>query len=137
MARFKTLNSEEIAQTLQNGRLYRSRSFLVFFAPIREVSDNNEILIDENLSLGKIAFIAPKKIGNAVLRNRCKRVLRAGFLNILDSEDIRDIYDKNNIILMSNMKTYRSTSIDVSDELISAFNKYADYKLGRVNARKC
>jgi hypothetical protein len=35
------------------------------------------------------------------------------------------------------MKTYRSTSIDVSDELISAFNKYADYKLGRVNARKC
>lgn len=26
--------------------------------------------------LGKVAFVAPKRLGNAVFRNRCKRVLR-------------------------------------------------------------
>jgi len=34
------------------------------------------VMKDEAGALGKVAFVAPKKLGNAVLRNRCKRVLR-------------------------------------------------------------
>ncbi len=34
------------------------------------------VLMDEEGGLGKVAFVAPKRLGNAVYRNRCKRVLR-------------------------------------------------------------
>ncbi len=34
------------------------------------------VMKDEEGDPGKVAFVAPKKLGNAVLRNRCKRVLR-------------------------------------------------------------
>ena len=34
------------------------------------------VLSDGKGGLGKVAFVAPKRLGNAVFRNRCKRVLR-------------------------------------------------------------
>ena len=34
------------------------------------------VLKDDEGGLGKVAFVAPKRLGNAVYRNRCKRVLR-------------------------------------------------------------
>ena len=34
------------------------------------------VLKDDEGGLGKVAFVAPKRLGNAVYRNRCKRVMR-------------------------------------------------------------
>jgi ribonuclease P protein component len=34
------------------------------------------VLKDNEGDRGKVAFVAPKRLGNAVYRNRCKRVLR-------------------------------------------------------------
>ena len=34
------------------------------------------VLKDDEGGLDKVAFVAPKRLGNAVFRNRCKRVLR-------------------------------------------------------------
>lgn len=34
------------------------------------------VLKDDKGGQGKVAFVAPKRLGNAVYRNRCKRVLR-------------------------------------------------------------
>lgn len=34
------------------------------------------VLRDDEGGLDKVAFVAPKRLGNAVFRNRCKRVLR-------------------------------------------------------------
>ena len=35
------------------------------------------ILKDDEFVFSKVAFVAPKRLGNAVFRNRCKRVMRA------------------------------------------------------------
>jgi len=34
------------------------------------------VLKTQDGSCGRVAFVAPKRLGNAVFRNRCKRVLR-------------------------------------------------------------
>ncbi|MBR3326197.1 MAG: ribonuclease P protein component [Atopobiaceae bacterium] len=34
------------------------------------------VLLGDSGDLGRVAFVAPKRLGNAVFRNRCKRVLR-------------------------------------------------------------
>lgn len=34
------------------------------------------VLREDDSNLGRVAFVAPKRLGNAVFRNRCKRVLR-------------------------------------------------------------
>lgn len=34
------------------------------------------VLSDDEGDWGKVAFVAPKRLGTAVFRNRCKRVLR-------------------------------------------------------------
>ena len=34
------------------------------------------VLLGSSDNLGRVAFVAPKRLGNAVFRNRCKRVLR-------------------------------------------------------------
>ena len=34
------------------------------------------VLLTDEGDQGKVAFVAPKRLGNAVYRNRCKRVLR-------------------------------------------------------------
>lgn len=33
-------------------------------------------VLDTGGRVGRVAFVAPKRLGNAVFRNRCKRVLR-------------------------------------------------------------
>ena len=58
---------------------------------------------------GRVAFVAPKRLGNAVYRNRCKRVLREA-ARACDMP--RDGYD---VILFSTAGTH-----DSSPELVAA-----------------
>jgi len=118
MTRFNTLSSKDIAATLQSGRRYRSRSLLVFVDPLSASSSENA----ESLS-GKLAFIAPKRLGSAVLRNRCKRLLRAGMVSALGVVEVHDIYDKNNIILMATSRTIEVDSVQITEELAQIFDK--------------
>lgn len=60
---------------------------------------------------GRVAFVAAKRLGNAVFRNRCKRVLReAARLSGLP----RDGYD---VILLSTNATHDSSPDQVGDAL--------------------
>lgn len=59
----------------------------------------------------KVAFVAPKRLGNAVFRNRCKRVLREAARNSglpLDGCDV---------ILMATRDTHESSPAEVSRSL--------------------
>ena len=60
--------------------------------------------------LPKVAFVAPKRLGNAVYRNRCKRVLREARACSLP----RDGYD---VILFSTDKTHDSSPERVATSL--------------------
>ncbi|WP_198305747.1 ribonuclease P protein component [Arcobacter vandammei] len=64
------LNSQkDFSRIYKSGKNWHTASFVAFFIP--------------NSTL-KIAFVASKKLGNAVDRNRAKRRLRAGLLGFED-----------------------------------------------------
>lgn len=77
-------------------------------------------LFGDEGDLGKVAFVAPKRLGNAVYRNRCKRVLReAARMSGLPQGD-------SQMILFATRATYASKPADVSralDRLIARLQK--------------
>ena len=117
MARFHTLSSEDIQRVLQGGRRYRSRSLLMFAKPA-QCKDG----ADDRQALGQVAFIAPKRLGNAVLRNRCKRVLRAGLLMNRETFVSSGICDNYSIIFMATAKTAEQSSLQIAKEIKQFFD---------------
>ncbi|TDB38092.1 MAG: ribonuclease P protein component [Actinobacteria bacterium] len=65
--------SADIDRLFKEGRRGTSRLVLVLGLPTPEARD---------LPGGRVLFVAGKKLGNAVLRNRCKRVLRAAYRRV-------------------------------------------------------
>ena len=113
MAGLKNLSSKEIERVLRSGRRYRGRALLIF---VKQADPDQP---------GRRAFIAPKRLGSAVLRNRCKRLMRAGF-NQAQSAGCSSIYDYNDIILMATNGTCQQSSVDISEEIRQVFAKVAD-----------
>ncbi len=68
------------------------------------------VSIDEGDS-ARVAFVAPKRLGNAVFRNRCKRVLREA---ARECGLPKDGYD---MILFSTKDTHDASPADVSRSL--------------------
>jgi len=118
MAKFSTLGSKEIEQVLQSGRRYRSRSLLMFVKPV-QFTDN----AGSGQELGKVAFIAPKRLGSAVLRNRCKRLLRAGLAKAREDRELNDMCDNYSIILMATPKTAEQNSLQIKEEIAELLAK--------------
>jgi len=110
MVKLTSLNSQNIAAVLKSGRRYPSRSLLVF---VRRVDAGRQ---------GRLAVIAPKRLGLAVRRNRCKRLLRAGFAQVAREEG-SSIYDNYDIILMATERTDQASSLQLADELKRVFAK--------------
>lgn len=84
---FIITSNNEISQIFITGKRYQSRHLTAIVA--------NNKRHDKN---GRVAFIAGKKLGNAVIRNRSKRVLRAAadICNLpLPHTDILLIANKN------------------------------------------
>lgn len=60
---------------------------------------------------GRVAFVAPKRLGNAVYRNRCKRVLREAARMVgLPS-------DNGDVLVFATRKTHDASPKDVGDAL--------------------
>ena len=67
---------------------------------------------------GKVAFVAPKRLGNAVYRNRCKRVLREA---ARQSDLPRD---GQKIILFATRQTHDCNPAEVSQALSGLLQKF-------------
>ncbi len=70
--------------------------------------------------LNRIGFTATTKLGNAVTRNRCKRIMRAAYRGILSERRLRT---GNLIVISARGQTVGSTSEEVKRDLITAFGK--------------
>jgi len=124
MYRVKTIQSSDaIGQIVRGGRRYRSRSLVAIVAPV----DGGDV-DGAGVTSGCVAYVAPKRLGNAVLRNRCKRVLRAGLQMVLAEEYTQEALLSNDIILMANKGTIEAGAGDISRELADIFPKIVQAK---------
>ena len=100
-------SSEEISEILKKGKKYHSPLLTLF---IRETPEHRD-------PSGRVAFIAAKRLGNAVWRNRSKRVLRAALrTSYVD-------YSGYDIILMAKKATQEAGSLEVSKEIVRLLTK--------------
>ena len=70
--------------------------------------------------LNRIGFTATTKLGNAVTRNRCKRIMRAAYRGILSERSLRT---GNLIVISARGQAVGATSEEVKRDLVSAFGK--------------
>jgi ribonuclease P protein component len=75
--------------------------------------------VDEGMSdrAGKVAFVAAKRLGNAVFRNRCKRVLREA------ARSCDMPVEGTHIILFATHATHDSSPAEVSKAIRKLLNK--------------
>ncbi|SET74978.1 ribonuclease P protein component [Oceanobacillus limi] len=76
---FRVKDNKEFQAIFKSGKSFANRQLVIYY---REVPDQQHFRV--GLSVGK-------KIGNAVTRNRIKRYLRQGFLEL--EENIKSHYD--------------------------------------------
>jgi ribonuclease P protein component len=101
----KNLKSSEIEKVLRSGRRYKGRSLLFYILKADQT---------------KCAFIAPKRLGNAVTRNRLKRVLREASRKSQFNEQTFDSQDLHMIFMASN-GTKESTLQNIIDDYNAVF----------------
>ena len=70
--------------------------------------------------LNRIGFTATTKLGNAVTRNRCKRIIRAAYRGILSERSLRT---GNLIVISARGQAVGATSEEVKRDLVAAFGK--------------
>jgi ribonuclease P protein component len=68
-------SADRVARTLSSGQAFHGERVVVFVAP----------------GAGSAAFVAGRRIGGAVLRNRARRILRAAWRELAD--EVEDGYD--------------------------------------------
>ena len=67
---------------------------------------------------GKVAFVAPRRLGNAVFRNRCKRVLREA------ARECALPRDGHKVILMATRNTHDAHPAQVAEALTGLLHRF-------------
>ena len=117
-------SSDAIGRILQGGRRYRGRSLTVFVAPCEATAAGFE-----RAGGGQVAFIAPKRLGNAVYRNRCKRLLRAGLQAVCaEGPAAAEMLGSNDILFMANEGTNRVSPRELAREMSGIFEKLPSFE---------
>ena len=75
------------------------------------------VLKDDEGGHGKVAFVAPKRLGNAVYRNRCKRVLREA------ARQCGMPRESHKIILFATRDTHDSKTDEVAQAVSSLLSR--------------
>lgn len=74
----------------------------------------------EKKYLNRIGFTASTKLGNAVTRNRCKRIMRAAYRSVVSEYGIRT---GNLIVIAARERAVRSSSANIAKDIEAAFSK--------------
>ncbi|GIO23992.1 ribonuclease P protein component [Oceanobacillus sp. J11TS1] len=98
---FRIKKNEEFQATFKHGKSFANRQLVIYY---RKKEDQNHFRV--GLSVGK-------KIGNAVVRNRIKRLLRASFQEL--EQDIKPYYD---IVIIARIPT-RTMSYEMMKKSLS------------------
>ena len=75
------------------------------------------------LDYGRKAFLASKKVGNSVERNRARRLMREALRNLLRDEKINECVEKLDVIVIARSTIKGQNERDVEKSLKSALAK--------------
>lgn len=70
--------------------------------------------------LNRIGFTATTKLGNAVTRNRCKRIMRAAYRSVIADKKLKT---GNLIVISARSQAVQASSKEVRADLLKAFGK--------------
>lgn len=76
-----------------------------------------------NLGYGRKAFLASKKVGGSVERNRARRLMKEAFRNLSREEEILRNVEKQDVIVIARSTINGRKECDVENSLRSAFIK--------------
>ena len=79
----------------------------------------------EKRYINRIGLSVSKKIGGAVVRNRVKRIIRAG---LSEARSVAPLKTGYLIVIAARVGAHECNSHDIAEELISAFKKLDMYK---------
>lgn len=74
----RILKSEEFTNIIKNGKFYKTKGIILYVAPKKEIKT-------------RVGITVKKKVGNAVVRNKCKRQIRMMCNEILDYNENFDL----------------------------------------------
>ena len=87
----------------------------------------------EKKYINRIGLSVSKKIGGAVVRNRVKRIIRAGLSKARAQGSLKTGYL---IVIAARVGAYEASSPEIAQELIFAFNKLDMYYKPRLTEEK-
>lgn len=99
--------SDEIGTVFRVGKRARHRLFMITYRPYLPIEYKNNP-IDRDKLTSRFCFVASKKVGNAVRRNRAKRLMREAIRINLDS--IKPGWD---FVVVANRSTPAATIDDI------------------------
>ena len=69
------------------------KNFSLVYNKGKSVGDRYVVVFYKKNDTGscRLAFLASKKVGNAVKRNRARRLMKEGFRNTIDNKKCRDV----------------------------------------------
>ncbi len=105
--------------------LRNTRQFGFVYKRGKSVVNRHIVLyyVKNNLDFNQVGFSVSKKVGNAVVRNRVKRLMKESFR--LNSEKLNTGYD---IVFVARVRMNNSTFKDVQKAMKSCFKKSDFYK---------
>jgi ribonuclease P protein component len=116
-------SSEDIARVLKTGRRFSAPALRLYARrlPAAQTSGSQSAaLVSDNEGerfFGRVAYIAGKKQGNAVWRNRAKRVMRAALNDVNIRSQCHAVLEEYNILLVANKTTASLSSSAVCADL--------------------
>lgn len=96
MSRFETLNSNnDFRRAYARGKVYTNPALVTY-------------IVKNHAGICRIGITTSKKIGNAVQRNRARRVIKAAFLSM------PELHGSFDIVFVARTKTVHKKSTDIS-----------------------
>ena len=109
MSQWPTLKSRsQFERVYSQGKKQARRPFVLFY-------------LEETSSEGHVAFVASRKVGGAVQRNRAKRLLRAAFRQVVATQNMPEGW----WVLVARQAILQYKSHQVAEELLSLVNELA------------
>lgn len=106
MNKYKSLkNNREFRKVYDNGKSLSNKFLVIFY-------------IKNGLSYNRVGFSTTKKLGNAIIRNRVKRLIKEAFR--LNSKNVDIGYD---IVFLARIRSNAANYTDIEKSVLNLLNR--------------